>query len=148
MIKKKKINKEKSSFEFIGYILAGIKSEKGTFNKWSGTLTLKDGKITGLEATAKTNSVNTRFEKLTQHLKSKDFFDVAKYPEIKFKSKSIKDNQLIGNLTFHGKTKSITFPVKITKNSISADFKVDTKPFGLKYAGVKKQVRIIFNFVI
>ena len=55
---------------------------------------------------------------------------------------------MIGDLTFRGATSSVTFPVKLTKNSISADFKFNTKPFSMKFTGVKKEVRLAFNFVI
>lgn len=58
-------------------------------------------------------SVNTEVEMRDNHLKSADFFDVAKYPKLTFKSTSIKPagkNQykLTGDLTLHGITKSVT----------------------------------------
>ena len=148
MAKSKPIKKEKSSFKFVGYILGGIKSEGGTFDKGTGKVNLENGKIAGIEGTITANSVNTGIEKLDKHLKSADFFDVEKYPKIKFKSTSLENNQMAGDLTFHGVTKSVTFPVKITKDSISADFKLNTKSFGMKYIGVRKEVRIIFKLVI
>lgn len=63
--------------------------------------------------TAKTNSINTRVEARNNHLKSADFFDVEKYPELTFKSTGIKpagDNKykLTGDLTIHGVTKPVT----------------------------------------
>lgn len=66
---------------------------------------------------AKTASIDTRVEPRNNHLKSPDFFDVAKYPELTFKSTSIqkagKDAyKLKGNLTIHGITKEVTLDLK------------------------------------
>lgn len=65
--------------------------------------------------TAKTSSINTGVEMRDNHLKSADFFEVEKYPEITFVSTSVQkisDKKFIlsGNLTMHGVTK----PVKLT----------------------------------
>ncbi|MEK6616792.1 MAG: YceI family protein, partial [Bacteroidota bacterium] len=87
-------------------------------------------------------------EKRDGHLQSEDFFDLAKYPQITFKSKSIKksgNNQykLSGDLTMHGVTKEVTLDVQYngTKNdpwgNTKAGFKITGKinraDFGLKY---------------
>ena len=63
--------------------------------------------------TAKTASIDTRVEPRNNHLKSQDFFDVAKYPTLTFKSNSIKPAgknkyKLSGDLTLHGVTKPVT----------------------------------------
>ena len=148
MAESKPIKREKSSFKFVGHALAGLMSHKGAFEEGAGKVILEDGKIAGIEGTIKADSVNTGIEKLDSHLKSDGFFDVEKYPKIKFKSTSLEKNQMVGDLTFRGVTKSVAFPVKITKDSISADFKLDTKPFGMKYIAIRKEVRIIFKLVI
>ena len=61
---------------------------------------------------------------LTKHLKTADFFDVAKYPEATFVSTAIKpggekgaSHTVTDNLTLHGATKSITFPATIAADS-------------------------------
>lgn len=63
--------------------------------------------------TAKTSSVYTDNEQRDAHLRSADFFDAEKNPAITFKSKSIKKNgnnkyKLVGDLTMHGVTKTVT----------------------------------------
>ncbi|MFA7615968.1 MAG: YceI family protein [Moheibacter sp.] len=70
-----------------------------------------DAKFT---VTAKTSSIDTRVEARNNHLKSADFFEVEKYPELKFVSTSMvktigNQYDLFGNLTIHGVTK----PVKL-----------------------------------
>jgi len=64
------------------------------------------------ELTADINSISTEDEKRDAHLKSADFFDAAKYPQLTFKStsfKKVKDNtyKISGNLTMHGVTKPV-----------------------------------------
>ncbi|MCZ6555928.1 MAG: YceI family protein, partial [Candidatus Dadabacteria bacterium] len=59
------------------------------------------------------SSINTNKKKRDDHLKSAEFLDVEKYPNITFKSKEIKNGdgnkfQIVGNLTIHGITKEVT----------------------------------------
>jgi polyisoprenoid-binding protein YceI len=58
--------------------------------------------------------------KLDEHLKSADFFDAAKYPDITFKSTKVEKVgasglKIVGNLTIHGVTKPVTLNAKINK---------------------------------
>jgi polyisoprenoid-binding protein YceI len=86
----------------------------GRFAEFSGTvITTKDDFTDAKgEVTIKTASVNTDNAKRDEHLKSDDFFDAVKYPEIKFISKSVAkaddDSYLVeGELTMKGITKPI-----------------------------------------
>lgn len=95
-------------------------------------------------------SINTDDEKRDGHLKSPDFFDVAKFPKITFVSTSMKPGKvkgtytLVGNLTMHGVTKAVTLTAigasKIVKDPYGMEryaFKVtgtiNRIDFGLKY---------------
>ncbi len=93
----------------------GINDVSGTFDNF--TVNVESSKPDFSDAvftlTAKTNSINTRVEARNNHLKSADFFDVEKYPELTFKSTGIKKAgknkyKLSGNLTIHGVTKAVT----------------------------------------
>lgn len=69
------------------------------------------------ELKAKTASIDTRVEARNNHLKSADFFDAEKYPEIYFKSTSITPAEknhfkLKGNLTMHGITKEVVMDLE------------------------------------
>jgi polyisoprenoid-binding protein YceI len=87
----------------------------GSITGVTGTVTLNEKDITrsSVNAAIDTNTLTTNVDARDKHLKSPDFFDVAKYPQIVFKSTSLKQSggklQLTGDLTLTGVTKSITF---------------------------------------
>lgn len=93
----------------------GINEVSGTFNDFQVTINSSKADFSDavFELNAKIASVDTRVEARDNHLKSPDFFNVEQYPEITFKSTSIKklsDNKyaLSGNLSLHGVTRNVT----------------------------------------
>lgn len=95
----------------------GVSNVHGSINNVKGTINLDEKDITkaSVQSTADTSSVTTNNEKRDQHLKSPDFFDVAKYPQISFKSTSLSNAggklTLTGELTLTGVTKTVTLDV-------------------------------------
>lgn len=95
----------------------GVSNVHGSFSKVTGTIELDDKDIThsSVEAKIDASTVNTNDEKRDGHLKSPDFFDIAKYPVITFKStgltKASGKLQMTGNLTLGGQTKPVTLLV-------------------------------------
>ncbi|HEX9652725.1 MAG TPA: YceI family protein, partial [bacterium] len=93
-----------------------ISNTKGEFSDFAGTIMLDENDITksSLEVTIKTASISTHDDKRDAHLRSADFFDVEKHPEITFKSKKVEKTsagyQLTGDLTIRGVTKEVSFP--------------------------------------
>ena len=86
----------------------------GLFSKFDATITSAkpDFSDAVMEMTADVASINTDNDKRDTHLKSADFFDVAKFPTISFKSTSFasagaQKYTVKGNLTMHGVTKPI-----------------------------------------
>ena len=76
---------------------------------------------------AKTASINTKNKDRDAHLKSDDFFNSEKFPEMKFVSKSFDGEHLIGDLTIRDITKEIT---------LNADFNgIAVDPYGQTKAG-------------
>ena len=92
----------------------GVSNVRGSFSKPTGTIILdeKDMTQSSVEAVIDSNSVNTGEAKRDEHLKGPEFFDVAKYPTLTFKSTGVTRNngklQLVGNLTLGGQTKPVT----------------------------------------
>ncbi|SEM73527.1 Polyisoprenoid-binding protein YceI [bacterium A37T11] len=94
----------------------GISDISGTFNDFTATIDAQkpDFSDAKFELKAKVASIDTRVEQRNTHLKSPDFFDAEKYPELTFTSTSInstggKTFKLTGDLTIHGVTKTVTF---------------------------------------
>lgn len=111
-----------------------VSETEGKFKMYKGTVSSK-GDIDFTDAkinfSVDASSINTDDEKRDGHLKSPDFFDVAKYPEITFVSTSMKPGKikgtytLIGDLTMHGVTKSVTL------TAIGAS-KIVKDPYGME----------------
>lgn len=127
-----------------------VSTVHGGFTDFAGTVDLNDKDFTKsqINFTVKTDSVNTANAKRDGHLKSPDFFDVQKYPEAKFVSKSIKlvgknKYTLEGDLTIHGQTKATKFalvnlgkvkdPYGVEKYMFQASTELVRKDFGLTY---------------
>jgi len=90
----------------------------GRFQDFSGTIKVDRAKpeTSAVEFTIQAASILTNDAKRDEHLKSPDFFDVAKHPTITFKSTSVKPAgnnvyQVTGDFTMRGVTKSISIPV-------------------------------------
>ena len=91
----------------------------GFFRDFTGTVNYdaKDMTKSSVEFTAKATSVDTGVAGRDNHLRSKDFFEVEKFPDITFKSTKVeqkgKTSMITGDFTMKGVTKSITFPFNI-----------------------------------
>lgn len=91
----------------------------GSFKKFEGTINLDSDhpEKSSVNATIDVASIDTKNDNRDNDLRGTDFFDVAKYSTITFKSRSVKQTgadsaDVIGNLTMHGVTKEITLHVK------------------------------------
>ncbi|MCI0531490.1 MAG: YceI family protein [candidate division Zixibacteria bacterium] len=104
----------------VGFSIRHIVSKvKGRFTAFSGTIVYDSSKIenSSVSVTIDAASINTDNEKRDGHLKSADFFEVEKYPQITFRSiKVFKQKDLLmltGLLNMHGVEKEITFPFEV-----------------------------------
>lgn len=89
---------------------------EGSFRDFDGAIVSKSPDFSGSEITftAKTASIDTDNDRRNEHLKSPDFFDAEKFPEISFKGTLVKDGakyKLEGDFTMHGVTKKVAFDV-------------------------------------
>ena len=95
-----------------------VSKVSGRFDDFSGTITVVPGKpaASSVEFTVKTASINTANTGRDNHLKSADFFDAEKHPEITFKSTKIvpvdaDTFNVTGVFTLHGTARELTIPV-------------------------------------
>jgi polyisoprenoid-binding protein YceI len=94
----------------------GVAEVEGNFKEFDGTVVTKSDDFSGAEVTfsAKTGSIDTDNERRDGHLKSPDFFEAEKFPDLSFKGTLAKDGEkyrLKGNLTLKGVTKPAEFDV-------------------------------------
>jgi polyisoprenoid-binding protein YceI len=91
---------------------------RGRFTEFTGRVD-GDAKAPAVEFKIKSASIDTGAADRDKHLRTPDFFDVAKYPEITFKSEKVVEKakgeyEVTGPLTMHGVTKTVILPVKVT----------------------------------
>lgn len=127
-----------------------ITNVSGSFNELNATIENFDDNFETaiVEFNAKTNSVDTANEQRDAHLKSADFFDAEKFPEMKFKSTGIErkagnDFLMHGHLTIKDVTKEVALNVEFgginkdpwgnMKSGFSVEGKINRKDFGLNW---------------
>jgi polyisoprenoid-binding protein YceI len=128
-----------------------ISNVSGDFAKISGTARYDGVNLNkaSVIATIPVESIDTRESRRDDHLKSPEFFDLAKYPTISFQSKKIEtlpngEFQMTGDLTLHGITKEVALkgplpskPIKDpygkTRIGATASTQINRKDFGLTF---------------
>jgi polyisoprenoid-binding protein YceI len=123
---------------------------RGTFGQFEGTVVKEDADpaASSVEFTVQVASIDTGIDDRDNHLRSADFFDVAKYPTITFKSSKVErvsdtEYKVTGALAIHGVTKEVTLPVTFdgelkdpwgnTKGGFSTATRLNRKDFGINW---------------
>jgi polyisoprenoid-binding protein YceI len=93
---------------------------QGKFTKFNGKIDVNREHPENSAVTAQIDvrSIDTRIKKRDDHLRSAEFFNVDKYPQITFRSRSVKQTgpqsgDILGDLTIHGVTKPVTLHMKL-----------------------------------
>jgi polyisoprenoid-binding protein YceI len=145
---------------------SGISIVNGKFTEYTGSLTTNGEALSdaNINFTVKVNSINTNIEDRDNHLRSADFFEVKKFPDMTFKSTKIlatgKPNSylLYGKLTIKGITKDVIFDVQYGGNAksdqgeklgVEAKTTINRFDYNINYdptaAGIGKDVSIIVH---
>lgn len=145
-----KVDTNHSTVGFNVPMLGGLSKVTGKFSNFTVDIEYDEANVTksSVMAIIKADSIDTGIEGRDKHLRTPDFFDVEKFPEITFKSKSVvkkgKNLSVIGDFTMHGVTKEITIPFtlagtnkndasgKIT-HGFSATLKLNRTDYGINY---------------
>lgn len=123
---------------------------RGGFNDYEGTINLDPANLekSSVDFRIKADSIDTNLPDRDKHLKSEDFFYTEKYPEITFKSKSIKKTgkdtyNVAGTLTMRGVAKEVTLPVTFLgtvkdpwgneKAGFATDLTLNRKDYGINW---------------
>lgn len=129
---------------------AMVTTVRGAFNEVTGSfhVDFSDPTESNAEITLKVASVDTRNQQRDEHLRSADFFDAEKWPDITFRSTRIEevgDNALVvsGDLTIRDVTKPVTIPIEFTgaqtdaAGELRAGFegtrRIDRREYGLEW---------------
>lgn len=145
---------------------SGISIVNGKFLDYAGSLTtegeaLKNAKF---DFTVQVNSINTNVEKRDDHLRSPDFFEVEKYPNMTFVSTKIEETKKKGHYLLHGKltikdvTKDVVFEVHYggtvkseqgEKLGMKAETTISRFDYNVNFdptaAGIAKDVKLIIH---
>ena len=137
---------------FIGFKVRhmGLIEVPGFFRDFTGVVNFNAADVTKstVEFTAKAASIDTGVAGRDKHLRTADFFEVEKYPDLIFKSTKVEKKGkgwiLTGDLTIKGLTKSISFPFQIVgwlpadersggKMGIDAETTINRRDYGVNY---------------
>jgi polyisoprenoid-binding protein YceI len=127
-----------------------VSNVRGQFSGIKGTVHLDPNDLSrsSVDVQIDASTIDTREPKRDAHLKSADFFDVAKFPTITFKSKRVdlkgKHLIVVGDLTMHGVTREVPLEVELNdgqfkdgygneRRGASAKAEVNRKDYGLKW---------------
>ncbi|HMO81891.1 MAG TPA: YceI family protein [Pyrinomonadaceae bacterium] len=141
------ISPENSRIEFVGSKVTG--KHDGGFSRFIGTIDLVDGMVEGSTVTVEIDmaSVFTDDERLTEHLRTQDFFEIASYPKSHFRLTKIERDRtagedtyaVTGDLELRSVRRSIEFPATIRVNDadveVVSEFSFNRKDFGIVYSG-------------
>lgn len=144
------IDPDHSSIQFkVRHLM--VANVKGSFTKLQGTADIDEQNLSKskVEVTIDTASINTGVAKRDDHLRSPDFFDVAKFPTMTFTSRRVEPGppgtlKVIGDLTLHGVTREVTLNVEgptaaikdpwgLQRRGVTATATINRKDFGLTY---------------
>jgi polyisoprenoid-binding protein YceI len=158
-----KIDPSHSTIEF--KVRQFLGTAKGKFTKFGGSIEVDRDhpEQSSVTATIQAASIDTAIAKRDEHLRSGDFFNVGKYPEIIFKSRRVKQTganagEITGDLTMHGVTHAITLNVELLSNpealakNPTSRWRVTTAPirrsqFGLVFSKSAETVSMIADEV-
>jgi polyisoprenoid-binding protein YceI len=141
-----------------------VSTVRGDFHRFSGTIEVDREHPERCSVTARisVDSIDTKIKKRDQHLLSSEFFDAGKFPEITFKSRSVKQTgensgDILGDFTMHGVTKPMMLHVKLattagqslptrTRWIVTTD-PINRKDFGLAFGNATESISGIRNNV-
>lgn len=140
------ISPDNSKIDFVAAKVT--RSHNGSFKQFNGSIDLVNNAVEQSRVTIDIDagSVVTDEDALTAHLKTPDFFDVAKFPKATFTSTKIEPSTaagathtVTGNFDLHGVKKAITFPANVQiaadKVTVNAEFAINRKDFGITFPG-------------
>jgi len=144
-----------SAHAFVNFTISHFMGKaRGSFTDVAGVINFDEKDVTqsSVEVVIKTASIHTGVQARDTHLRSADFFDVEKFPEMVFKSKRVEKTGrgfvAVGDLTVRGATKEVSMPFTlagpikdplpagIKRLLVEANLKIDRRDFGITWSRV------------
>lgn len=134
-----------SKIEFTGAKVTG--KHDGGFSAFTGTVVQKGDEVIGTKFVIDLTTTTTDHPKVTEHLKSKDFFHVERHPSATFVSSELVaatesgavTHNVKGVLGLNGKTRPLSFPATIllgeAATTVEASFDINRQNWGVSYPG-------------
>jgi polyisoprenoid-binding protein YceI len=149
---------ESTKIQFVG-THSGDKPDPrtGTFGKFTGKAVVEGETLQSLQVDIETASLTTDIEKLTNHLKSPDFFDVRQHPKATFVSTKVEPDgagkvKITGDLTLLGVKKPISFPATVSTVGgalkLNAEFSIDRTQFNMTYGEGKVEKLVAMTVAV
>jgi polyisoprenoid-binding protein YceI len=137
-----------------------VSTVRGTLGKVTGTIEYDGKTVESIKADVMVDlsAINTENDSRDKDLKSDNFFDIAKYPTVTFKSKRVQPDgqgkfKLIGDLTMHAVTKELTLEVEgpspalrqgpMLRIGASATATINRRDWGLQYSKMVEAAPIV-----
>jgi polyisoprenoid-binding protein YceI len=131
----------------------------GGFEKFKGALELdpSTGALKSVAVEIDMQSLFTEIPKLTNHLKSADFFEIRQFPTATFKSTAIKQTtagkyEITGKLTMHGVTKEIKFPATVKSGAdgpvLKSEFSINRSDFGMNWGPERVENKVALTVTV
>lgn len=130
-----------SSVKLASKSMWGLVKVKGAFSQVTGAAVISEGEVTGT-ITVAAASVGTGIKKRDDHLRSPDFFDAAKYPDISFSASSVtlsgERAVISGTLTVRDQTRPVTVTGTVAAHgtdqiSLDAEVPVNRGDYGMSF---------------
>ncbi|MBX3271557.1 MAG: YceI family protein [Sandaracinaceae bacterium] len=155
------IDTARSTLEFVGSKVTG--SHTGHFGEWSGWLVIGEPIAQSrVRIDIQMATIEADVDRLTRHLRTDDFFDVARFPTARFESTAFAPapegteeatHLVTGRLTIRDTTQTITFPVNLETSDAEvrarARFAIDRQQWGINYRGMEDDLirdQVIIRF--
>ena len=145
----------------IGFVVKHmmVTNVRGQFTDYTGGIFVNEADITRsrVEVTIKAASVDTNNERRDTHLRSADFFEVERFPDIRFVSRRIEKTSsglvAVGDLTIRDVTREVRIPFEITgpinagngrkRIGVEGAITVKRQDFGLNYSRMTEAVQVV-----
>ena len=155
------LSPENTKIQFVGKHTNERPDRTGGFERFTGQVEVDPASnaLTSIHVEIEADSLSTQFERLTNHLKSADFFEVREFPTATFHSTSIEatdagsgQHRISGELTLHGVTQEISFPAVVNFTgaglTLTSQFVIDRMQFGVDFGPDQVKTDVSMTIVV